>query len=151
MDHQEGLVANKPPLFTRNNYAFWSVRMRCHLISLGCKIWSSVEKGYKIPDNLPIDRDELDEYESNEKYLKEILKGLVDSVFVKVMQCKTTKHAWEKLKIAYEGVSKVKKYKLQTYKGQFESLKMKEEENIAKYLLRVDEIVNLIKGLGGEI
>ena len=67
------------------------------------------------------------------------------------MQCKPTKHAWEKLKCVYEGVSKVKKSKLQTYKGQFESLKMKEEENIAEYLLRVDEIVNAIRGIGGEI
>ena len=39
--------------------------------------------------------------------------------------------AWEKFKIDYEGASKVNKSKLQTYKGQFESLKMKEEENIA--------------------
>ena len=52
-------------------------------------------------------------------------------MFVKVMQCKTTKHAWEKLKIAYKWASKVKKSKLQTYKGKFESLKMKEEKNIA--------------------
>ena len=78
MDNQEGLGANKPPLFTGNNYAFWSVRMRCHLMSLGCKIWSFVEKGYKIPDNLPIDRDELDEYESNAKYLNAILKELAN-------------------------------------------------------------------------
>ena len=28
---------------------------------------------------------------------------------------------------------------------------MKEEENIAEYLLRVDEIVNAIRGLGGVI
>ena len=28
---------------------------------------------------------------------------------------------------------------------------MKEEENIAEYLLRVDEIVNAIRGIGGEI
>ena len=28
---------------------------------------------------------------------------------------------------------------------------MKEEENIAEYLLRVDEIVNTIRGIGGEI
>ena len=41
------------------------------------------------------------------------------------MQCKTTKHAWEKLKCVYDGVPKVKKSKLQTYKGQFESLKVK--------------------------
>ena len=73
---QQGLATSIPPLFTGNNYAFWSVRMRCHLMSLGCKVWSSVEKEYKIPDNLPIDRDELDEYESNTKALNAILKGL---------------------------------------------------------------------------
>ena len=79
------------------------------------------------------------------------MSGLTNSVFVKVMQCNKTKHAWENLKCVYEGVSKVKKYKLQTYKGQFESLKMKEEENIAEYILRVDEVVNAIRGLGGVI
>ena len=69
--------------------------MRCHLMSLGCKFWSSIEKGYKIPDNLPIDRDELGEDESNAKDLNAILKGLAYLVFVNVMQCTTTKHAWE--------------------------------------------------------
>ena len=112
MDHREWLVANIPPLFTRNNYSFWSVRMRCHLMALGCKIWISIEKGYTILDNLPTDRDELDEYESNTKYLNAILKGLVYLVFVKVMQCKTTNHDWGNLKIAYEGTSKVKNSKL---------------------------------------
>ena len=67
------------------------------------------------------------------------------------MQCKTSKHACEKLICVYEGVPKVKESKLQTYKGQFESIKMKEEENITQYLLRVDEIVNAIRGIGGEI
>ena len=62
-------------------------------MSLGYKIWSFVEKGYKIPENLPINKDELYEYESNAKTLNAVLKGLVDSVFVKFMQCKTNKHA----------------------------------------------------------
>ena len=54
------------------------------------------------------------------------------------------------MKIIYEGESKVRESKLQTYRGQFESLKMKEEENVWEYLLRVDEVVNAIKGLGGD-
>ena len=91
MDNQEWLAGNKPPLFTRNNYTFWSVRMRWHLMSLGFKICSFVEKGYKIPNNLPTDRDELYGDESNA-----ILKGILDSVFVKLMKCKTIKHAWGK-------------------------------------------------------
>ena len=85
MDHQEGLDANIPPLFIVNYYAFWSIRMRCHLMSLGCKIQRSVEKGYKILDNLPANRDEIDVYESNAKDLNAILKELTDSLFVKVM------------------------------------------------------------------
>ena len=67
------------------------------------------------------------------------------------MEWKTSKHAWEKLKCVYEGAPKVKESKIDTYKGQFENLNMKEEENIAEYLLRVDQIVNSIRGIGGEI
>ena len=51
----------------------------------------------------------------------------------------------------YEGASKVKESKLQTYKGKFESLKMKEEENIGEYLIRVDEVVNAIRHPGGKL
>ena len=102
--------------------------MKCHLMSLGYKVWRSVEKEYKIPDDLPIDINELDQYESNAKDLNAIFSGLTNSVFVKVMQCKTSKHAWKKLKTIYEGVSKVKQSKIQTYKGQFESLKIKRKK-----------------------
>ena len=35
--------------------------------------------------------------------------------------------------------------------GQFEGLKMKEEEKIGEYLLRVDEVVNAIRGFGGKL
>ena len=94
-------------------------------MSLGCKVCSYFEKEYKVPDNLPTNRDELDQYESNEKDLNAILNGLRNAMFVKVMQCKTAKHAWGKLKIVNEGVSKVKQSKLQTKKGKFESLKIK--------------------------
>ena len=67
------------------------------------------------------------------------------------MQWKTTKQAWDKLNIIYEGASKVKESKLPTYEGQFEILKMKEEENIGEYHLRVDEVVNPIRGIGGKL
>ena len=79
------------------------------------------------------------------------MSGLTNTVFTKVMQCTSAKQAWDKLKIIYEGASKVKESKLQTYEGQFESLKMREEENIGEYLLRVDEVVNAIRGLGGKL
>jgi hypothetical protein len=45
------------------------------------------------------------------------------------------KRFWDKLRNIYEGDSKVKATKLQTYRGQFEQLKMKEDEDIAAYFL----------------
>ena len=67
--------------------------MKCHLMFLGYKVYRSVEREYKVQDDLPIDRDELDQYEANAKSLSSILSGLTNSVFVKAMQCKTSKHA----------------------------------------------------------
>ena len=87
-------------------------------------------------------------YEGNSKALNEILSGLTETVFVKVMRCDIAKEVWDKLKNIYEGDDKVKGAKLQTYRGQFKNLKMKEEENITSYLLRVDETVNIIRGIG---
>ena len=64
------------------------------------------------------------------------------------MHCKSAKEIWDKLKKVYEGDDKVKKAKLQTHKRIFERLTMKEEEDIAGYLQRVDEVVNTMRGLG---
>jgi hypothetical protein len=89
--------------------------------------------------------------QNNSKATNALLNGLSEMIFTKVAHCKSTKEIWDKLQNIYEGDSKVKAEKLQTYRGQFEQLKMKEDENIAAYLLRVDETVNAIIGLGEEI
>ena len=46
---------------------------------------------------------------------------------------------------------KSQREKLQTYRGHFKQLKMKEDEDITTYFLWVDETVNAIIGLGEEI
>jgi hypothetical protein len=89
--------------------------------------------------------------ENNSKAINALLNGLSDTVFTKVAHCKSAKEIWDKLQNIYEGDSKVKAAKLQTYRGQFEQLKMKEDEDITAYFLRVDETVNAIIGLGEEI
>jgi uncharacterized lipoprotein YehR (DUF1307 family) len=63
----------------------------------------------------------------------------------------TAKEVWDKLKNVYEGDPKVKQVKLQRHRAEFENLKMNEKEDIATYLLRVDEVVNAIRGLGEDL
>jgi hypothetical protein len=89
--------------------------------------------------------------QNNSKAKNALLNSLSETIFTKVANCKSTKEIWDKLQNIYEGDSKFKSTKLQTYGGQFEQLKMKEDENIAAYFLRVDETVNAIIGLGEEI
>jgi hypothetical protein len=127
MDQQEGMSSNKAPLFKGDNYAFWSIRMRSYLMELGCDVWLSVINGYDVPETAPSDTTAKKLYNDNSRVVNAILGGLTNNVFVKVMHCKSTKEIWDKLQIIYEGYSKVKQEKLQTYRGQFENLKMKEE------------------------
>ena len=77
-------------------------------MSLWWKVWDATVKEYKIDDQAPTDNIELGQYEFNAKSLNVILSGLTNSVFIKVMRCETAKQAWDKLKIIYEGESKVK-------------------------------------------
>jgi hypothetical protein len=85
--------------------------------------------------------------QNNSKAKNALLNGLSETIFTKVAHCKSTKEIWDKLQNIYEGDSKVKATKLQTYRGQFKQLKMKEDENIAAYY----ETINAIIGLGEEI
>jgi hypothetical protein len=58
------------------------------------------------------------------------------------MHCNSAKEIWDKLEVVYEGHRKVREAKLQTYRSQFENMKMKDKEKIVEYLHRVDEVVN---------
>jgi hypothetical protein len=58
---------------------------------------------------------------------------------------------WDKRISSYEGSEKVNDAKLQTYRLQFEQLNMNEDGTINKFFLRVEELVNVMKGLGEKI
>ena len=125
--------------------------MRLFLQAQGAEVWTIVLNRYDTRVNPPTNAQGKKAYEGNSKEMNVILSGLTEIVFVKVMHCDTTKEVWDKLKNIYEGDDKVKEAKLQTYRGQFENLKMKEEENIVAYFLRIDETTNIIRGLGEKI
>jgi hypothetical protein len=117
----------------------------------GFQVWQSIVDGYTAPTVPPTNDKAVKLSENNSKAINALLNGLSDTIFTKVAHCKFAKEIWDKLQNIYEGDSKVKATKLQTYIGQFEQLKMKEDEDIAAYFLRVDEAVNAIIGLGEEI
>jgi hypothetical protein len=150
MSIHEGNSTNKAPLFNGTNFAFWKVRMRTYIMALGADVWDVVDTGYVKPVVLANKDDKL-EFSFNAKAMNAILSGLAEAEFVKVMHLGTAKEMWDKLISSYEGNEKVKDAKLQTYRVQFEQLKMKEDETVGKYFLRVEELVNAMKALGEKI
>jgi hypothetical protein len=138
---------NGIPQFDGQKYAFWSIRMKTYIQAQGFQVWKSIVDGYTTPTNEKV----VKLGENNSKAINALLNGLSDTVFTKVSHCKSSKEILDKLRNIYEGDSNVKEAKLQTYRGQFKQLKMREDEDIAAYFLRVDEIVNAIIGLGEEI
>jgi hypothetical protein len=148
-DHEH--ISNGIQKFDGRNYAYWSDRVKTYLMSLGVEIWYSFVNGYVIPNNAPTDPNEKNLMICNSKDIHVILEALAPTIVRKMMGYSTAKEVWDKLKSIYEGDPKVKQVKLQRHRAEFENLKMNEKEDIATYLLRVDEVVNDIIGLGEEI
>ena len=75
---------------------------------------------------------------------------VADTVFYRIMACKTAKEAWDRLKEEYQGSDRTRQMQVLNLKREFESLNMQEDETISKYADRISLIVNNIRLLGEE-
>jgi hypothetical protein len=125
--------------------------MKTYIQARGFQVWKSIVDGYTTPTVSPKNEKVVKLGENNSRATNALLNGVSDTVFTKVAHYKSAKDIWDKLQNIYEGDTKVKETKLQTYRGHFEQPKMKEDEDISTYFLRVDETMNAIIGLGEEI
>eukprot|EP00253_Pinus_taeda_P035127 PITA_35127 len=128
MSNYEREASIRPPIFDGANFIYLKVRVTTYLQSLGTEVWDIIDIGYTFPSATPTDPSEKKQFETNAKAVNTLLGCLSQSEFVKV-----------------------KRAKLQTLKIQYENLRMYNDESVANYFLRIDEIVNCMKNLGEEI
>jgi len=103
MASQDSFSSARPPLFNGTNFAFWKIRMKIYLMSLGMEVWHNVVDGYKILTTLPNDEVGKKNYYSNARAMNVIQGGLLEREFVKVMQLESAKETWDKMVNNYEG------------------------------------------------
>ncbi|XP_028223522.1 uncharacterized protein LOC114405025 [Glycine soja] len=82
---------------------------------------------------------------TDQEALTFICQGLDEGMSEMVSNASTSKEAWEILRTSLESVDKVKKLRLQTLCGKFESLCMKEFKSILDFGNRVVMVVNQMK------
>ena len=68
--------------------------------------------------------------------------GVSRAYFAKIATCETAKKAWDFLETEVYGVEKVRTINLQTFRREFQNLKMIESEKIDEYCTGVMNIVN---------
>ena len=112
MDRSQAL--NVLPYFDGSNYAFWKVRIRAFLCSLGETVWDAVDVGWTMPKAAKStwDKKALVVANANSKALNTIFCGVSLDKFHRISHITIAKEVWQILETTYEGTKKVKNPKL---------------------------------------
>ena len=142
------------PQFNGKNYDYWAITMR--VIFASQNLWELIEDGFEEPvdENVfnaltQVEKDLLKRNKKKDsKALFYLYQPVHESVFPRIATAKKSKEAWETLKITYQGMEKVKTTKLQFLRRDFETLYMKESDNIDSFFTHVIGMVTQIRSHG---
>ncbi|CAM8910535.1 unnamed protein product [Rhodiola kirilowii] len=160
MDLREGQSITRPPLLEGNKYGYWRVRMKAFLKSQDESVWEAVEQGWTqlVATNEEgkvslLAKDKWTEVQkkaeaANSKVMNAIFSGVDGKNFKMISTCEIAKTAWDILRTAHEGTTKVKISRMETVTSKFENLRMQEDETIADFNTRVLDISNEAFALG---
>ncbi|XP_073016746.1 uncharacterized protein [Primulina eburnea] len=160
---------NKIPMFSKEDYDDWKIRMQAHLAAHDDDMWFVITDGpMKImkantavgvtegaPQMIEKHRSEWtaeDKKKANlDNVAKDILyKTLDKNMFAKIKTCTTAKEIWEKLTQLCEGNDQTKENKLTVAIQKFDNAKMKPGETLAEFDERFSSIIIELTSLGKE-
>ena len=133
---KEGSVGLSYPMLTKSNYTTWSLKMKVFMKAQG--VWSAIEGDPKI----------VADERTVQIALAAIYQGVPEEVLLTIAEKETAKKAWEAIKTMSVGAERVKKAKVQTLKGEFESLTMTETDKIDDFYMKLSGIATNIRVLG---
>ena len=145
------------PIFIGKNYEYWSLTMKA--LFRGQDIWDIVQNGYAEPADQAAYNNitQAKKYALREHRKKDgkamfyLHQAIHESILPIVATTITSKHAWNTLEIAYQGLDKVKTSKLQILRKYFEFLSIKDTELVDSFYTRVVGLINQLKSHGENI
>lgn len=138
--HKEGQIGMSYPMLTKTNYTAWAMKM-CVFMQAHC-VWEAVE---------PKDPKVTVEDKIVKRALAMIYQSISENLLLTLAERKTAKDAWEAIKTVSLGAEKVKKAKAQTLTSEFESLNMKDTEQLDDFCMKLNGVVAKIRALGETI
>jgi hypothetical protein len=141
--------AVKLVVFNGDDFGYCKNRTRTYLLSQGRAIWEIVQEAYVIPDTLDhATQGELQRYENNYKALNLITTALGRIVYDRVAHLETTHDVWLKLCNTYEGSSKIKSSRRDTFNRQYQTFSQKPRESLDECFARFECIVSSLRSCG---
>ncbi|XP_016553417.2 uncharacterized protein LOC107852893 [Capsicum annuum] len=141
-----------PPIFLRENYHIWAIKMKAYLKALN--LWDVIERG-ELDVQLLTNNPTLNDTKKHDELVTRspralicIHSSLTKVIFIRIMACEIAKEAWDKQKDEFEGNNRVKSVKVLALKREFELLNMKDSDNMKEYSSKLMYIVNQIRILG---
>ena len=125
--------------------------MNIHISGIGDTTWLSVEHPY-IDQDGTLTVEHLQARKEHNQAMLEIASTISYSRYEDVMGCANAKLIWDfELVTIYGGDTNVNKAKAKSLRGNFDDMRMLENENISQYCTRVKDVVNAIRGFVGII
>ncbi|XP_074378660.1 uncharacterized protein LOC141720209 [Apium graveolens] len=137
---KEGAIGLNYPMLARSNYTAWALKMKVFMKAQG--VWNAIEN--KEKEAAVDDR-------QDKIALATIYQGIPEDILLSVADKETAKEAWEAIETMCQGAERVKKARIQTLRSEFESLSMKDSDQLDEFYLKLNGMVTKIRALGEEM
>jgi hypothetical protein len=126
----------KIPVFTGEDYAYWKVRMRPFLQSLGAEVWDITKnQAYKVLA-VRVTPLQVTEYEANAKAVNTLFAGISRAEISRVQSFQEAHKIWTYLENYHEGTPQVKARLFETHRSEYENFTQGPGESIGDMLSR---------------
>jgi hypothetical protein len=116
-------------VFNSENFDFWKNQTHNYLLSQGRSICEIIQESYVILMTLDnATHGELQRYKNNYKALNLITTALGMNVYDRISHLEIVHDVWLKLCNTYEGYSKIKSSRRDTYNSQYQTFSQKPGE-----------------------
>ncbi|XP_019245157.1 PREDICTED: uncharacterized protein LOC109225021 [Nicotiana attenuata] len=144
---QVGTSQVRLPYFNGQNFSHCKVPMEIYTnLAYDVKVWRVIKKGnypLSAAAQPPADPEDIDSYTD-----EQIAVVQVNNKYEKISSCDTAEETWDKLKVTYEGTSKVKKTHINMLVHDHELFEIKEGESIEEMFARFSKIISDLKAFG---
>ncbi|KAL8154787.1 hypothetical protein AgCh_000227 [Apium graveolens] len=128
------------PTLTKENYTVWAMKMKVIMQAHG--VWEAVESSDP--------KREID-VRTDKVALAMIYQGIPEEWLLSLASKESAKEAWVAIKTLCQGAERVKTARIQSLKSEFESLTMKESEQIDDFCMKLNGLVTNIRALGEKV